>query len=165
MLNRPRSIWDFNREYILVGGLRKDVDTKFLARLQSIEAAKKRTPPIPLAHLIGLCDILKNRPRIDRVDAAAFAVYLSHLIGYGIRIPIAICMLSVTSNGAYPPMDAKVAVGLLGRKLITAQQASALKGNEPKIFAPVYVCEVLPEWRRLRKQGMSPRLIDDKWSA
>ncbi len=165
MLKRPRSIWDYNRKYNLIGDLLINADAKLLARLQSIEAAKKRTPPVPLAHLIRLCDLLANRPRVDRVDAEAFAAYLSRLIGYGVRIPIAVCMLSVLSNGAYPPIDAKVTIGLLRRKLITERQASALKGNKPKVFAPVYVCAVLPEWRRLRKQGMSPRVIDEKWSA
>lgn len=165
MSSRPRSIWEYNRNYDLLAGLVKNADAKLLSQLQSIEAAKKRTPPIPLAHLLRLCHLLKKRPPVDKVDADTFSTYLSRLLGYGIRVPTAICMVSVVSKGRYPPMDTRVTDGLLRRNLITGQQAKALRSNDPGVFSEVYVGVVLPEWRKLIRQGIKPSAIDRQWSA
>jgi hypothetical protein len=61
-------------------------------------------------------------------------------------------MLAVETLGAYPPMDAKFAAGLLVKGKVTASERDVLIGNDEAKFAEVYVKRVFPVWREMRRQ-------------
>ena len=160
-----RSIWEFNDEYAPSPKDAGDVDLQLIATLQSIEAAKKRTPPIPIARLPELAEKLKSAPDPEMVDPHGFAAYLNEICVYGVGIKTAVCMLAVVSKGAFPPMDQKLAAGLHKLGHITESVAEALNSGKVEDFAAVYVGKIIPLWRDARSQGEEPRAIDDRWSG
>jgi hypothetical protein len=71
---------------------------------------------------------------------------------HGAGIRTLTCMLAVETLGAYPPMDAKFAAGLLVKGKVTASERDVLIGNDEAKFAEVYVKRVFPVWREMRRQ-------------
>ena len=159
-----RSIWIFNEKYAPPPENAADVDFQLIGLLQSIEAAKKRTPPIPIARLPELAEKLKCPPEQITLNAAGFADYLNNLLVYGVGIKTAVCMLAVVSGGAFAPMDDKLAEGLLKLGVITPDDAKALNGVNVQNFAAVYVGKVMPPWRNARSTDETPEEIDKRWA-
>jgi hypothetical protein len=139
-------------------------DLKLIATLQGIEAAKKRTPPIPIAQLSELSKQLRFRPSLKGLDASTFAAYLKELRVYGCGIKTAVCMLAVISNGAFPPMDDKLAAGLRKHGWIEPHEAKALNGASVNKFSTAYIERVFPRWRAARSRGDKPSKIDARWA-
>jgi hypothetical protein len=158
-----RSIWEGDDRYG-TPSKRGAIDWKLISTLQSIEAAKKRTPPIPLAELPKLANALKAPPQLDGLNAATFAAYLKSLLVYGCGIKTAVGMLAVISKGEFPPMDEKLAAGIRNRDWIDAAEAKALNGASVQRFAKVYVERVMPRWRKARARGRKPSAIDRRWA-
>jgi hypothetical protein len=138
-------------------------DLKLMARLQMIETAKKRTPVIPIAKLLELATELNSRPKLRGLDAATFAIYLKKICVYGCGIKTAVCMLAAFSKGAFPPMDEKLAAGLLKQGWIEPNEAKALNGTGVAKFSRVYVERVIPRWKAARALGHKPAKIDERW--
>ncbi|MGH8254654.1 MAG: hypothetical protein ACRET0_00365 [Steroidobacteraceae bacterium] len=160
-----RSIWKHDAHYKPLPTPADGADINLMARLQSIEAAKKHTPVIPIAQLFTLATELKSPPRLRGLDGAKFAAYLHRLCVYGCGVKTAVCMLAVVSKGTFPPMDKKLAAGLLKKRWITAHQAKALNGIDVKKFSMVYVERVIPRWIEARSCGDRPAEIDERWAG
>jgi hypothetical protein len=159
-----RSIWKPNAKYKPPPERAGGADLKLIAMLQRIEAAKKRTPPIPIVQLSKLARELKSRPKLKALDAAKFAAYLRKLRVYGCGIKTAVCMLAVVSKGTFPPMDEKLAAGLCERGWIEPDEAKALNGVGVKKFSRAYVERVIPRWKEARSRGEAPQKIDERWA-
>jgi electron transfer flavoprotein alpha/beta subunit len=83
---------------------------------------------------------------------------------HGAGIPTVVCMLAVVSEGAYPPMDRRVAAGLRKLRRISKADAEKLESGEPAEFAEVYVRKVIPAWIKERKSS-SPEAVDHGWGS
>jgi len=159
-----RTIWKLNEEYAPPPEKADDVDLQRVGLIQSIEAAKKRTPPIPIARLPELAEKPKAPPNVGELDPKAFAAYLSDLCVYGVGIKTAVCLLAVTSGGQFPPMDEKLAAGLLKLGFIDGEDGNALNSPNIETFTSVYVRKVVPRWRKARSKGEPPEDIDRRWA-
>jgi hypothetical protein len=159
-----RSIWTFDANYASVPKLATGIDLSLISRLQSIEAAKKRTPPVPVAKLAEVGARIAKRPSPKRITACQFAEFIRGLTVYGLGIKTATCMLAVMSRGAYAPMDEQVAAGLHSLRVITSDEQKALNGSNVLQFSEVYVGKVLPKWRSQVAKGIKPQELDAKWA-
>jgi hypothetical protein len=164
MRERQRSIWEFDRRFLIDRKTLVRADLRVIARLHSVEAAKKQIQLCPLNELTQIATVLRTRSHPDKVTSDQFAEFLAKLRGLGRRIPTAVCMLAVSSGGMFPPMDRKVALGLLKFGVIERSHKASLCGNSVRKFSDVYVNRVVPEWRLLRSAGLSPKDIDDEWT-
>jgi hypothetical protein len=160
-----RSIWELDQRYAISPDLVGKMDLSLIARLQSIEAAKKRTPPAPLAQLAQIAERITKVPDLQTLTPLQFAEFLGRLLVYGIGIKTAICMLAVISKGAFPPMDEQVASGLLALGIVGPDEARMLNGTNVQRFSKVYVTRVLPAWTARRAEGISARDLDQQWAA
>lgn len=138
-----------------------------IARLSSVDAAKKRIPAIPPRQLLEIAAAAKSMPTAKQATSDDLVEFLrSGLKHHGAGIPTLICMLAVTTNGDYSPMDRKVARGLAAKQKITEEDEAALTatpGNVPK-FAKIYVEKVLPAWRESMAILQSPEQADNSWA-
>jgi hypothetical protein len=159
-----RSIWKSDARYRPPAHKKVELDLRLIARLQSIEAAKKRTPPISIANLLRLATLLQSPLTVQEVNAAKVATYLTKLRVYGCGIKTAACMLAVFSKGEFPPMDEKLAAGLFKKGWITNREAAALNGAGVKAFSKAYVESVIPRWAESRSRGDLPEKIDQRWA-
>lgn len=75
-----RSIWEDNVKYKTPSKRDGAVDFKLITKLQIIEAAKKRTPPIPIAQLSKLAKALKSRPKLNGLDAVRAVTIFDGLV-------------------------------------------------------------------------------------
>ena len=155
--NYRRSIWQHNTAYdIELSGLSK-AELKEVGRLASVDAAKKRTPPVPLKCLLIISRAVREMPRPRAATQDDLEKYLSTTLQCpGVGIATAICMLAVQRNGEYPPMDKKVASGLRALRKIDAEKMKNLTCGRPTktaiaAFAETYVRDVIPVWLELRK--------------
>lgn len=165
--SRPyrRSIWHHDRRYDLQHQSLGVQEFETIARLSSVDAAKKRIPPIPPHQLLEISKAAKAMPAAATVNVSDVACFLkAGLKHHGAGIPTLICILAVETQGAYPPMDRKFAAGLVAKQKVTPNERDALIGTHVKKFAEIYVQKVLPAWRESRKE-LSSEAADNYWGS
>ena len=136
-----------------------------MSLIQSIEAAKKRIPPIPFVQFPRLIDKLKSHPNPSTLKPDEFARYLEGIRTiYGVGIKVAVCMLAVLSKGRFPPIDEKVVKGLVNLQLVTREDGRILNGQNVQAFSKVFVRQVHRHWRRALSDGKTPEEIDKEWT-
>jgi hypothetical protein len=160
-----RSIWNHDTRYDFPMSGLSPQDLATVSRLMSVDAAKKRVPPIPPAQLLQISTLAKGLSKASTATQTEFESFLAkrHQF-FGAGIAVLICMLSVESGGDYPPMDRKFAAGLRARGKITDEQLSALVGSDDREFAKVYISCVIPAWHESRS-SRSPKEADDYWGS
>lgn len=158
-----KSIWNLDKRYAINDISIGPVEQKVIARLMSVDSAKKNTPPVPIGSLLEISAKAKKLPRADKATSKAVEAYLeSTLMLRGAGITTLICMLAIEKKGSYPPMDRKFAQGLRKKKVISRKEESILTGSRPKAFAEVYVAKVIPKWIETRI-GRTPQEADKYW--
>jgi len=157
------SIWNQDSRYAIDDISVGEAEQKVIARLMSVDSAKKNTPPIPIRSLLEISAKAKRLPAVKKATPKSVTAFLeSTLTLRGAGITTLICMLAVETNGRYPPMDRKFAQGLRNKKVISKSEESILTGSRPKAFAEVYVAKVIPKWIETRK-GRTPQEADNYW--
>lgn len=159
-----RSIWIRDEQYDLNDFQLSGQDMSDIGLLQSIEAAKKRTPPAPISNLVAIARTIRTLPRDKPLSEEEFSRLVQSISTYGIGIKTAVCMLAVLSEGAFAPMDDKVSTGLLALKLVDESDQRALNGQSLSRFTTAYVQKVLPAWRSARQRGIPAQAIDEAWA-
>lgn len=160
-----RSIWRHDERYGIEYGRLGASDFETIARLASVDAAKKQIPPIPARQLLDISRLAKGMPPTADVTADQIAQFLlSGKDFHGAGVATLICMLSVESEGAYAPMDRKVAAGLKALGKITQMEQEQLTGGHIRDFASVYASKVIPYWAELR-QSLSAEDADNMLGA
>jgi len=160
-----RGIWRHDKRYDLDPASLSVEEFTAIARLSSVDAAKKRIPPIPPLQLLAISKSATTMPTAAKAKVSDVIKFLiSGLKHHGAGIPTLICMLAVETKGAYPPMDRKFAAGLVAKNKVTAAEAKKLTGSNPATFASVYVGKVLPAWRDSRKM-LSAEAADNYWGS
>ena len=159
-----KSIWEQNPEY-RTEHKELNIDLiHIIDTIQSIEAAKKRTPPIPLKNLIKIAEISKELQNHSDITAEEFKRRLDMFGCYGAGIKTRIAIMSRLSEGKYPPIDEKNLRGLRNLGLISEKEEKTLNGKNREKIARVYVEKILPKWNEERAKGRKPENIDDEWA-
>ena len=165
--SRPyrRSIWRHDSRYDVDHAALSASEVATICRLSSVDAAKKQVPPIPPKGLLAIARAARALPAVGRVSANQIQKFLEDTVSvHGAGIPTVVCMLAVVSEGCYPPMDRRVAAGLLRLKYIGKADADKLESGEPLEFAEVYVAKVIPAWTKERK-SLSAEAVDNRWGS
>lgn len=158
-----RSIWDQDERYKVDSISFSENDKATVARLMSVDAAKKNTPPIPISGLLSISTLAKAMPKSEVATMQHIEGYISGAEKiHGAGIPTAICMLSVETVGDYPPIDKKFSAGLKQAGVITEEDKKSLVGSNKSKFAKVYVEKVIPEWKKSLK-GRTVQQADNYW--
>jgi len=160
-----RSIWTHDARYDLPSAGFAPQESIVIARLMSVDSAKKQVPPIPPMQLLQISALAKKLPPAQSATKRDVEDYLSarHQL-FGAGIAVMICMLSVESNGDYPPMDRKFAAGMRARGKIDQTQESSLTSPSDTDFAAVYVEKIIPAWHESRLTR-TPKEADDYWGS
>jgi hypothetical protein len=160
-----RSIWNHDARYDLPPGGFSAQESAIIARLMSVDAAKKQVPPVPPTQLLQISALAKQLPPAGTATSTDIEGFLStrHQF-FGAGIAVMVCMLSVESAGDYPPMDRKFAAGMRARGKITQAQESALCGASDPEFAAIYMEKVVPAWHESRLTR-TPKEADDYWGS
>lgn len=138
-------------------------DFETIARLSSVDAAKKQIPPIPPKQLLAISIAARAMPHAAKVQASDMTKFLEGgLKHHGAGIPTLVCMLAVESGGEFPPMDRKFAAGLAAKGKVTQAERKLLTGKNPSRFAKIYIEKVLPVWRNTRLK-FSAEDADNYW--
>lgn len=159
-----RSIWVKNQAYKTEF---HKIDSKLfqiIDIIQSVEAAKKQIPPIPLNNLIKMAELSKDLPNPSGITEEQFRKLLEDFHCYGSRPKTAIAIIAKLSGGEYPPIDEKTSKGLRDMKIITESDEKSLNGQSSRRITKIYVEKVLPAWRKERQSGKSPKQIDEEWA-
>lgn len=159
-----RSIWEQNQHYKTKHSKINFDLIPIIDTIQSVEAAKKRTPPIPLNELVKIAEISKNLPPPSKITVKQFKELLNTFDCYGAGIKTIIAIIARVSKGKYPPIDKKILAGLRRGDVITEEEETALNGNTRRKIASIYVEKVLPKWRRELAKGKLPKDIDEEWA-
>lgn len=113
--------------------------------------------------LLKIANAAKAMPPSGRVSVTQLKAFLDRLLAiHGAGIPTLICMLAVAKRGKYPPIDRKVANGLLRLRYISERDAKSLVSTSTQRFADVYVSKVIPAWIGERKLR-SAEEVDQSW--
>lgn len=159
-----RSIWEQSQRYrTKYLGIDPDL-IPVIDVIQSVEAAKKRTPPIPLNALIKIAELSKSLPDPSNVSVGQFKRLLDDLDCYGAGVKTVIAVIARVSGGKYPPIDEKIAAGLHVMGIITEGEEASLNGSSHVRIAGVYVNKIVPKWREELASGKSPKQIDEEWA-
>jgi len=159
-----RSIWDDNPKY-KTGRKNLSPDlVSLIDTIQSVESAKKNTPPIPLKNLIEMAEQKNNLPEPSKITIDQFEKVLDTFCCYGAGVKTTIAIVARLSDGKYPPIDKKNISGLCKKGVITTSDGTSLNGNSHGLIAKIYVEKVLPEWRRELEKGKLPKEIDGEWA-
>ena len=158
-----KSIWCQDSRYKVDDIEFNDEEKRVLSRLMSVDAAKKNTPPVPIKGLLEISKLAKSLPKANEIKNDEIETFISSAKKiYGAGIPTIICMLSVETEGDYPPMDRKFCSGLLNKKIITEQEQKSLKGSSTKKIAKLYKEKVIPAWFDSLK-GRTSEQADNYW--
>ncbi len=163
--NQPykRSIWDFDKRYsIELGSLSGDALRK-IGLVQSVESAKKRTPPIPVAYIINLVNVIEKLPPSSRISVQQFKKCLEEIDCWGADIKTSICILSVLKNGQYPPLDWRIAKTARKKNVIDDKEEQSLNGKNKEKIAKIYIEKLLPLWRKELDKVKDPKSLDNNW--
>ena len=160
-----RGIWRHDERYDIQHENLGAKEFATIARLSSVDAAKKRIPPVPPHQLLKISKLAIAMPTVAKVKVGDVVNFLKSGLAYhGAGIPTLICMLAVETKGAYPPIDRKFAAGLVAKRKVTPTEEKALIGPHPTRFANVYINKVLPAWRQSRKK-LSAEAADNYWGS
>lgn len=160
-----RSIWEQNQHYKTKHTRINPDLIPIIDVIQSVEAAKKRTPPIPLNGLIKIAELSKSLPAPSKVTVGQFKRLLDDLDCYGAGVKTIIAIIARVSEGEYPPIDEKIAAGLRMMGVITEREEVSLNRNSHAMIASIYVSKVLPKWREELAKRKSPKdIIDEEWA-
>ncbi len=158
-----KSIWDVDERYDITDLSLTDHNASTVSMLMSVDAAKKNTPPIPIKGLLRLSELASDLPVAMDAHSKVIKTFLKDAQKvHGAGMATILCMLSVTTNGEYAPMDKKFSAGLLKQKKITKADRKVLTGSSAKKIAEVYVNKVLPAWTESRV-NRTPKEADDYW--
>lgn len=160
-----RSIWDIDGRYAVeLDGVSSDL-LKKIALGQSIESAKKRTPPIPIADLVRIIQSIEELPSPNVVTVQQFQAFLEAAKTiWGAGVKTIICMLAVFTEGTYPPLDSKIALAAKVLGYLDAPELKAINGASTQRIADIYVNRLLPAWSgELQASKLSPRDLDNEW--
>lgn len=142
-----KSIWDQDLRYAVADVKIGKRERQVIARLMSVDAAKKNTPPIPIQGLLTISVLARAMPKAALATRTNVESYIANASAvHGAGIPTVICMLAVESNGDYPPMDEKFSAGLNKKGIISDSESRSLNGSSQKRFAKIYVEKVIPAW-------------------
>jgi hypothetical protein len=159
-----RSIWKQDQRYQI------DVDhvsTEALNKIgivQSIEAAKKQTPPIPFRQILEIVSSIERLPDSAEITVADFEVALRKMDSWGAGLKTLICILSVLTNGRYPPLDRKIAKAARLKGIINDIEERALNATRPKKVAEIYVTKLVPRWLFELQNAASAESLDNEWA-
>lgn len=159
-----RRIWEQNQHYKTKHTRINPDLIPIIDVIQSVEAAKKRTPPIPLSGLVKIAELSKTLPDPTKVTVAQFKRLLDGLDCFGAGVKTIIAIIARVSEGKYPPIDEKIAAGLRMMGVITEREESSLNRNSLARIASIYVNKILPKWREELASGKSPKDIDEEWA-
>ncbi|RYZ88889.1 MAG: hypothetical protein EOP06_10175 [Proteobacteria bacterium] len=170
-----KSIWRKDSRFDLRPLNFSDADYVDLAMSYSVIDAKLRIPipsPGDVRKVVVIIRALPDNPATvppPQVVSLVSSFLRTVTEFHGIGIPIAMCLLAVHKNGAYAPMDRKVARGLVKLRYISEVECDALV--EPALshanlarFATVYAEKVLPVWIQERKTRLAHD-IDNDWGS
>ena len=159
-----RSIWNFDERYTIDKPLLDAELLKRISLVQSVEAAKKQTPPIPITDILKLIEIADNLPEPSKITTDTFKDQLSKVECWGAGIKTVICVLAVLTNGSYPPLDKKIAKAARLKQLINTDEEKAINGISHKTIAKIYVEKILPKWTE-ELESQSAQQVDEEWGA
>jgi len=158
--NYRRSIWEHQSVYDFDPAEITAKNLETIARLVSVDAAKKRTQPAPAMGLLKISRAAESMPEVGVAKVDDLVSYLKIAANvHGVGIPTAICMLAVAtvgrSGGNFPPMDRKIAAGLHRGGVVGPSEKQDLvctTKNETafRSFATVYIEKVVPFWNAVR---------------
>lgn len=162
------SIWEHDSRY--------DVDISLspsilgdIARLASVDAAKKNIPPVPPGSLQAIAAAARAMPAATMATPTDIETYLANqLVHPGAGVPTLICMLAVISNGDYPPFDRKFALGMKEMKKITGTEhllvtkVKSIGKKQLSKLAEVYVKKIIPAWRE-SLENRTNKEADEYW--
>lgn len=158
-----RSIWDFDDRYAIEEDRVSPTLLQQIGLVQSIEAAKKRTPPIPIGSIIQMIRKIENLPDSSQITQEQFEKAIKDLDCWGARTKTVICILSVLKNGRFPPLDWKIARAARLKKLINENEERSLNGNSNKKISEIYVNKVLPQWLEELNVTKNAKELDNNW--
>lgn len=169
-----RSIWKMDDRY----SINKDVLSGELLNkiscVQSVESAKKRTPPIPIQEVIDLIEAIEEIPDPENNTPLKFEEFLQKVEKiWGTGFKTSICILSVLTEGKYPPLDANIikAARIISQNSnngeiqeISTHEAKVLNGTNREKLSKVYIGKLCPLWNQeLEKNDKNPEKVDNMW--
>lgn len=158
-----KSIWDFDPRYGIESVQIGDEERKTISRLMSVDAAKKNVPPVPINGLLEISKLAKKMPEAAKATEEDIENFIGSAKQFnGAGVPTIICMLSIETNGDYPPMDRRFSSGMERKRIVSKAYRKALKGGSTKKFAKVYVEKVIPAWKE-SLNGRTPQEADNYW--
>jgi hypothetical protein len=158
-----RSIWDVDERYsIEIDNLSKDMLEK-VGVVQSVESAKKRTPPIPIADIVKIINAVEKLPAPSELTVEKFQTCLEAIDSWGADIKTSICILSVLKKGLYPPLDWRIAKAAKIKNIVTDDEEKTLNGKNKNRIASIYVQKLLKGWAKELEQVKDPRTLDNQW--
>lgn len=159
-----RSIWDVDKRYSIdIANLSKEMQEK-IAVVQSVESAKKRTPPIPISDIVKIINAVENLPSPAQITVKKFTTCLDKIDSWwGCGIKTSICILSVLKHGKYPPLDERIARAAKKKRIITEDEEKILNGKNKSKIASIYVNKILESWLKDLKEVKDPKKLDNKW--
>lgn len=158
-----RSIWDIDKRYSIdIDGLSKELLEK-VGLVQSIESAKKRTPPIPISDIIKIVNAVECLPDPSEITVDKFKTCLEAIDSWGADIKTSICILSVLKQGLYPPLDWRIAKTAKIKNIVTDNEEKTLNGKNKDKIASIYVKKLLKGWTKELEQIKDPKALDNQW--
>lgn len=160
-----RSIWCHDANYDFSPESWSRDDLAAIARLASVEAAKKRIQPIPIRSLLAISKSAKQMPAASDATEEQLAAFLTEGKRHqGAGVVTLICMLSVETNGDYAPIDRKFVAGLIAKDKISKCERKSLLSSDICAFARAYLKRVIPAWHESRANRL-PFEADKFWGG
>lgn len=159
-----RSIWQHDSRYDIDEAAVTRTRLRDVGRLQSIEAAKKRTPPVPFRKLMEIAETIRALPHPKDISEDVLIKAIEQIVSWGIGMKTAFCMIAGLTDGEYAPLDVKILTGLKNQGLISSKDQSHLSSSNHKTVCRAYLSLLLPLWRRRVESGDSPEEIDIEWA-
>jgi len=160
-----RTIWKYDERYRIDCLNLPSDQIEAIARIQSIDAAKKRTPPIPVADAIKMFNLLEQVPKDCILNPKEFHQLVSKMDSWGAGIKTTVCIIAVMTDGRYPPLDKKIVHGARIRGIITAEEEKVLNGANLRSISEVYINKLVPLWTRDVERIRDPERVDKEWSS
>lgn len=158
-----RSIWDIDKRYsININNLPRDMLEK-IGIVQSIESAKKRTPPIPISDIVKIVTAVENLPDPSDISVEEFQTCLNEIDSWGADVKTSICILSVLKSGLYPPLDWRIAKAAKMKNMISESEEKILNSKNKNKIASIYVQKLLKGWTQDLREVKDPKTLDDQW--
>ena len=158
-----RSIWNIDKRYSIDKDSLSTDMLKKVGMVQSIESAKKRTPPIPFADIVKIINTVENLPAPSNINVEEFITCLKSIDCWGADIKTSIFILSVLKNGLYPPLDWRIAKAARMKNIVDDREEKILNGKSKRKIAEIYVKKLLNGWERELQKVKDPKKLDNQW--